>query len=59
LITNSFCPTLINQVIQLWSTKTILPTVVNTSLQTRTISYTMTGKRQVRSISEDQMASPF
>jgi len=28
--------------------KTIVPIVVDTSLRTRTISYTVTGKRQVR-----------
>jgi len=30
------------------TTKTIVPNVVNTTLRTRTISYTVTGKGQVR-----------
>jgi len=36
--------------------KTIVPIVVNTSLRTRIISYTVTGKMQVRkNILEDQI----
>jgi len=55
LTAKSFCPLAL---IKLLSSiqKTIVPIVVNTSLRTRIISYTVTGKRQVRkNILEDQI----
>jgi len=54
LTANSFVPLALMKLLS--SIKTIVPIVVNTSLRTRTISYTLTGKRQVRkNILGDQM----
>jgi len=54
LTANSFVPLALIKLLS--SVKTIVIIVVNTSLQTRTISYTLSGKRQMRkNLLGDQM----